>query len=639
MSIFGIFKDKKSSSAPSKTSNEKFTKTTLVTRDVVETIESLAKKHNISPKILDIKILANVLLYKTKKQDEFKKLPIDQKDKFYEEKNILHPNLEITQELKLEVFKRKSTSKFPIKIALGGNKNFTRIVVQIKKQDSVQYFDGLESEILAEINRKKARLNILLDFMDNGVDKEINKLVSHIRVNNAILEDFSFVVCEGVEPISLEEQKIIRKYEEIDKDNDEDKDDKVDHSDRSFIHSVKKGDVLLIVEDEKDEKFGRNVKGELLEPTEVQLDVSKQQFEIKVTSDFKITKDGNKTFYIANRNGFINEKEENSFEINDELVVDEISFKSTGSINGSKDGDVKLNIQSKDFMGDAIGQGMNIETTEIKVGGNVGNAAIVRAKLIDIGGQVHQSAKIFGDDIKVNIHKGYIEGGNIEVNSLESGKIVGDIVTVKTLIGGEIIAKEIRVGTVKSNVSLTASDYIEIDSLNGSGNIFTIDPLAHRGFKERMDSLHKKVDKLNEIVVQLTKQIKMIRRKIDNEKSKISAINEKIKEFKASKIQIPAAFIIKIKEQQEHIKKHNLLLKELKDVKIEKSLLDEELSELELSSVEAKVVNNSKWKEFNEVKFKIINPELELVFLPKEGEVAKTVIIEQVDDEYEIKKR
>ncbi len=638
MSIFGMFKSKDEdiSSASSKSNSNNFTKTVIVTRSVTETLESLAKMHNISSKVLDIKVLSSALFYKTKKQDKFKKLPIDQKDKFYEEKNILHPNLEITQELKLEVFKRTSSNKFPIKIILGGNKNFTKIVVNIKKQDNVQYFDGLEDEILSEINRKKARLDILLDFFDDGVDKEIKKLVSHIRVNNAILEDFSFVVCEGIEAVSLEEQKLIRKYEE--KDCIVDQEDKVDHADRSFIHSVKKDDVLLIVVDEKEEKFGRNVKGELLEPDAVQLDANNQP-DIKVTDDFKISKDGDKILYIAKRNGFINEKEENSFEINDELIVNEISFKSTGSINGSTDGDVKLNIQSKDAMHDAVGQGMNIETTELTVGGNVGSAATVKAKLVDIGGQVHQSAKVFGDEIKVNIHKGYIEGSNITINSLESGKIVGDIVTVKTLVGGEIIAKEIHVGTVTSNTTLTASDLIEIKMLNGNGNIFTIDPLAHRGFKERMEDLHKRIDEKNEIITQLTKSIKEIRRKIENEKDKIGAINKKIAEFKATQVQIPAAFMIKLKEQQKHIKQHNLLLKELKDVKMEKSSLDIELEELESTSVEAKVVNESKWKEFNEVKFKIINPALEVAFLPKEGEIANIITIEKNDGEYEIKKR
>ncbi len=168
MSIFGMFKDKNEdgSSAVKGSNSKKFSKTTLLTRDVIETLDSLSKIHDIPSKVLDIKVLSHALFYKTKKQDEFKKLPMDQKEKFYEEKNILHPNLEVTQELKLEVFKRKASNKFPIKIILGGNKNFTKIVVHIKKQENVQYFNGLEDEIVAEINRKKARLNILLGFFE-----------------------------------------------------------------------------------------------------------------------------------------------------------------------------------------------------------------------------------------------------------------------------------------------------------------------------------------------------------------------------------------------------------------------------------------------------------------------------------------
>jgi hypothetical protein len=126
---------------------------------------------------------------------------------------------------------------------------------------------------------------------------------------------------------------------------------------------------------------------------------------------------------------------------------------------------------------------------------------------------------------------------------------------------------------------------------------------------------------------------------IDREKENIVQINKSIEEMKKFGRQPLASLVMKLKDHQEKIKVFNSLLKELKDAKLRRDSLHEELTELNTSVLKAKVINHSPWREFNEVVFKLIEPPIEVSFLPKEGEVIKELTLRSSDEgEYNIKR-
>ena len=602
-----------------------FKKKVIESSDVAKDLEKIASAHNISSKELDFKIISYKTFYKNVDAPRYTELKEIEKEKFFKEENILNPQLEINQKLKIEVFE-KNSSKFPIKITMGANKTLTKVVATFKKQDEVQYFDGLETEILAILDKKKAKQKILLGCFDEQVRSEVKKLISSIRVNKKIQESVTFTICKAYDMQKHTIGEIIYKY----KDKEIDENQKVDHSQKGFMHTVKVGDLIIEVLKSRKGRVGRDCKGEILMLKEVEL--TDELPLIKVSKDFEVREQADKVQYFATKSGFINEVKENEFEISDELVINEVSFKTTGSIEAGDDQDIKINIECSDSMSDAIGAGVNIETSEIRAGGNVGNGASVKAKVIEIGGQTHQSAKLYGGDVSINLHKGYVEGDNITVDLLDGGKIVGDVVRVKKASGGEIEAKEVYIETVLSNVQVFASHHIELDKVEGEGNKFIIDVRAQRGFREKVEVIEANISDTKLNSAQLVKKIKKFKIKINSEKETTANIHERIKELREGGIKPPASLVVKLKENQNRIKEHNLLLKELKDARMKIEALNEDMKNLQSSVFSAKVINNSVWKEFNEVIFKIIDPPVSASHLLKEGEMAQEISLKALED-------
>jgi len=415
-----------------------FEKQVIETSDVPKDMQDIATKYGLNVKRLDYKILSYKTYYKKLESPRFKELKELDKERFCLEENILNPELEILQKFKIEIYE-KNSSTFPIKIAIGANKTLTKVVATFKKQDAVRYFDGLESEIFAELDKKKLKQKLLFCFFDGEVRGEVKKLVSSIRVNKKIEEDTTITICQSFEMIQNTVGEIIYKFKEKEADSGQ----KMDHSNKGFMHTVKEGDVIIEVLQAKEGRAGRNCRGNLISLKEIEL--SKAIPIINASEDIECKELEDKILYIARRSGFIHEAKQNSFEIRDELVVNEVSFKTTGSIEAGEDKDIKINIEGNDSMSDAIGSGVHIETSEVKAEGNVGNGAVVKAKIIEIGGQTHQSAKLYGGDVSVNLHKGYVEGETIKIDLLEGGKVDGDIVYVKKAAGGEINAREVYI--------------------------------------------------------------------------------------------------------------------------------------------------------------------------------------------------
>ncbi|HIP60583.1 MAG TPA: DUF342 domain-containing protein [Campylobacterales bacterium] len=621
MSLFGMLnKRKKEDIAPIE-----FEKKVIESSDIAKDLEEIACAHHIEVRTLDYKIISYKTYYKKIGSPRYRELKEIDREKFFKKENILNPELEILQKLKVEVYKRNS-SRFPIKIVIGGNKSLTKVVATIKMQEKVNYFDGLEREILSEIDKKKAKLKILLGCFDGDLRSEIKKLVSSIRVNKKIEKNVTIVLCQAYEMKKHTVGEIFYKFRE----KEEDSGQRVDHSNKGFMHTIKEGDVIIEVLQPKEGSVGRDCRGNLIALKEVEL--SNEIPEIKASEDIECKELEDKIVYIANRSGFINETKPNEFEISDEMIVNEVSFRTTGSIEAGSDKDIKIDIKCNDSMSDAIGAGVHIETSEVKAEGNVGNGAVVKAKVIEIGGQTHQSAKLYGGDVSVNLHKGFVDGENITIDLLDGGKVVGDVVRIKKASGGEIEAREVYIETVLSNVTVYASHYIELNKVEGTGNKFIIDAKAQRGFKEKVETIKAGISAVKSNMEKITKKIKQIKAKIYNEKETTIKIHERIIELRAGGTKPPASLVTKMRENQNRIKEHNLLLKELKDARMENETLAEDLTNLQSSVFDAKVINNSTWREFNEVIFRIIEPPISASHLLKDGEIAHEITLKAAED-------
>jgi DNA repair ATPase RecN len=171
-----------------------------------------------------------------------------------------------------------------------------------------------------------------------------------------------------------------------------------------------------------------------------------------------------------------------------------------------------------------------------------------------------------------------------------------------------------------------------LDKVEGTGNKFIIDAKAQNGFDGKVETIQAEIKQTQIKIEKVIKQIKLIKKKIHSEKENTQKIYLRIKELTAAKTKPPASLVAKMRENQNRIKEHNLLLKELKDAKIHNETLTEDMKNLQSSVFEAKVINNSSWKEFNEVTFKIIEPPVDAVHLLHEGEIAREIKLQALED-------
>ncbi len=599
------------------TSEVNFDKVVVTTTDLLTTIQTIVKEHQISPKRLDFKILS----YKTfrKKEGSSEEITTPAKE------DMLDPNVKFEQELRIEIFLKEERASFPIPISLSANSDFTTIRAVVKPQENISYFEGLEAEIIAEIDRRKAKAGILLGLQDEMMRKSVKKLVAIIRVNGALSKQTSFVVCEGIPMKEAVTNQLIEHY--IDEENKQ----------SNTMHVVSKGELVLEVIKAQPGENGRNCKGEMLIPNQVEL--SESGIDIKVSEDFEIKEEEDRILYYAKTAGHISRGVDNSFEIKEELVVDSVSVKTTGDINGGEESEVSVTIREDDSVVDAVGPGVEIDTFEINIAGSVANNAKIKAQKAQIKGQTHQSSYVEANSLQIHLHKGKAEGDIVEIDILEGGIVYADSVRVKQFNGGEVHAQRVYIGEVTNNAKVYASHHIEIDKITGNGNLFVVDAAAQRNFQEKFEVLSQKLSDVNYKLKKLPKLLKNKKHKIKTESESIAEIQKVLAEMKKYGKTPLASMTMKLKDHQNRIKEFNSLLQELKDAKLQAETLKEELAELNTSVLKAKVIHKSPWKEFNEVKFKLIEPPIEVSFLPKEGEVTRELALADTDEgEYQIKR-
>ncbi len=599
---------------------ESFREILIKTQDIKKSLEKISQKEAITLEALDFKIVSYNTFYQMGDTDTPKALNELNKDEVLSQENLLNPSFKIFQEYKVEVFQKEGTQSFPLSLAVGSNSDFTTVRVKIRAKESVKYDESFDARMRQEIDKRLAKNGILIGIWDEKLRAGIKRVISAIRVNGGLSKDVVLDVCNAIPPVYPINNKWIMHYKK-----GENKDEQYD------IYAVKRGDIVLEYLKSKEGRNGRNCKGEIIEVKSIELS-KESEVEIKVSDDFIIKEDDDRVLYIANKDGYI-KQEGDRYEIKEEFVVDSISKKNSGGIHVGDDSNISVVVTEGNSGVDAVGPGVEIDTHEICVAGHVANNAKIKAVEIEIKGQTHKSATIYGKNVKIHLHKGFVEGDEVEVEILEGGVIEGDIVRVGKLSGGEIRAKEVYIKEVLSNATVIASHLIEFDKIEGNGNKFIVDPKAQRGYEEKLKALQDEIAELERKIKSLPRELRGLKKRIESEQESIDEIKKSIQEMKKFDKTPPASMILKLRTHQERIKEFNSLVKELKDAKIHNEQLHEELKEISASAFEAKVINHSPWKEFNEVIFKLVEPPVEVSFLPKEEEFVEVLTLEEGEEE------
>lgn len=560
--------------------SSEFKSIVIDTSNVVKEIKNIATANRLQPLELGFKLLS-VTTYYSDEKNENHAMNQEEMALFLDDSFLLNPNLKITQNYRVEIYKI-GTETIPLphlpEITLSGNKNLTKIIATISQSHDVAYSSELEQRIIDDIQMKKIKTGILVGIRDQNMYKEVKKNCCHHSCECFLDKNHSFIVCSGVDEKAPVNDNLVLHYKK--KVNAKNSDGKVDYSKRGFILAVEKDECVLEYIKPQTGTSGRNCRGVFIPVPEPRISHTEV---INISENLTKKESETSIKYIANRGGYVN-FEKGLYDIQEHMEINEISFKSTGSIDASLDSNIKINIKETDILKDAIGAGMSVETAEVHVQGNVGSGARVKAKIVEIGGQTHQSSYIEADKIIITVHHGEANGQDVQIERLESGKVIADTVYVKQMTGGEIIAKVIKIDNLMSNAKIIASEKIEIVELKGSNNKLIIDPSVTKEFHEMIESITKKIEQLEEELKAYPRQLSSKKEYIDKNKPMAEMVKEKIMELKRNNVEPPVTLFAKVKDFQEKVMEYNTFLQTFKEKK-------EELREYknELSGVQNKV--------------------------------------------------
>ncbi len=607
--------------------------TVIRTQNIAKELMTLAKTYDTKIENIDFNIL-DIQTYVRENKDgaehEWEEITADELYELDEKEAFLNPNFQMKQMYEIEFFQKEQDEDLykDFNLAVGANATKCKVYLSIKEGSKVEYNKNFEQDLLMMINKRKIRAGVLVNIFDEMLGDAVFKLSSHVKVEEKVIYNKSetLLIAESIEPtITIDDALVFhyKKEKEQHADNE-----KIDHSARGFIKSVVKDELLIEYIKPQEGKPGRNCRGEFMVPKPPEV---KNEPKFTVDDTIRVVDDTKSTKYLANVNGYIS-LEGTTYTIKKEMDIGAIDFKSTGSIETALSADVSINVKEANSDKDAVGNGMIVEVTEIHIEGNVGSNAKINAIKAVVEGQTHKTSQIRAESLKINIHKGAAYGKKVNITRLEHGIVDCDEALIMQAIGGDIRAKEITIEVCASYVKATASRFIEIKKLHGGENIFTIDPLLK---KDAKNSVNKNKDKVNEIEIELRdskKEIVKYMGLIEENATAFNDVKKRLMHYKKNGVKMPTSFVRQYKHFHAMQETLSTLKKDFDVKKDTLQLLTADSASLQDNIFDARVINRDHWVGYNEIKFKLIDPPIDVVYFPKEGSHEKVFGLVEVDD-------
>jgi len=573
--------------------------------------------------ILEIKTECKVVGESQPRQIAEDKLNVFDNDKFYVDRV---ESIKQSYLVKFYDVRRAKPTPLP-NVSVNANKNLTKILATVSQNADTVYFKEFDKKLINFIYKKLIKVGILVGIRNKTMLEEVAKISSVLRVKEFIDKDYTFAVTVGVNVVPSTDDALIYHYKT--KIRNVDENDKIDYANRGYLLGVVENELIIEYVKLRDGTSGRDVRGNFLPAQKAKATITKMP---EHTENIYAKEDNEGIKFFAKKPGYVKE-EKGVFDIKDELDVNEITFKTTGSVDTGLDTNVTLNVKEKDLTKDAIGTGMTVEANEVNVEGNVAANAVVKANKVTIGGQTHAKALIEAKEAKIAVHIGSFEGESVEIDRLEGGKVKAKKAVIKSVIGGEIIAESVAIDTLVSNSNIIIADTLEIKKLKGVNNKILVDFSMIKNTGEQINERMAKIKAIREQIVKMPRTLESKRCVIEENKGPINVIKAKIEELKSTNNTPPVTFMKKLKEYQQLVHEYNALLKEFREKKAVIAELKSEIANIQDGIFNSKVINHSNWREFNEIKFRLVDPARDITYSTRENEIARVITIAKVETE------
>lgn len=507
--------------------------------------------------------------------------------------------------------------------------NDTLAYFVIKKGSRLSYYDGLYEDFLDYITEQKLRLNIMPYLFDEDYKGTIKGFVEVIEKIKKITfkEDKKILISKGVDEVKSVNSEICMSIEENNDVGAEDSEGKVDYANRGFLLSCIEGEQLFEFIKPQQGRHGRTCKGKIIEVDTVNID-AKPTFTvedgIEVQDSFENIK------YLSTKSGYL-VKTGNQYDVSNSINVEEISFKTTGTIDSDLDSEISINVIKENPLEDAIEEGMHVRVQKLSIEGSIGPNTQIEARDISITGQSHNDSSIKCVNAHIGLHKGKIVARKVEVDTLEGGEIIADVAIIKNATRGKIKAKTIEISMLGSHVIMEASEYIQVQRIRGEENTFILDPLINDGFNSKKDDDKIYLKKLEDELKLLLKKYKDTQAKVKSNLEPCEKIKAAIIKSKKQGIKISSGLIQKFKSCKVMRVHYRRLKEEVEYKKSQYAKLKKKLFSNDSNVMDAKIMLKEPIQGYNHIIYKLNNPERKIQI--KTNESMSKRVFKLIEDE------
>ena len=608
----------------------KVSSATIDTENVYEDLKLASEASQVPINDVDVDILAIHSKYIIGEENS---VSVDDPSIFDDDEFFSDPKLLIEQSYRVRYYDKTVTPKTSLpKISIATNKNLTKIMAKIYATDTIKYANDFADELENAINRTLLKYGFLIGIRNSNLKSEVKRIASVLRVNGQIEKDTVFEVATGVDPIYPVDDAIIYHYKEKMGENEDD-------PNASVLAVVSEGEVVIEYVKSKQGHPGRNLKGEAIAVEEPK---TQNQIEIKTTDKIAKEESEDGIKYIAKQQGYISE-ENGVFDIKEKLEVNEVSLKTTGSIDAGLDSDVTINVAESDVMKDAIGAGMSIETSTLNVQGSVAQGANIKAKMVHIGGQTHGKSVINAVNAEINVQLGLLEcEQTATIGRIENGTINAKVVRADSALGATITAEEIYIKEVYANCTFTASKIIAVDKVFGSDNRFIIDITQIPQYAKNLKIYTEEKTTLQRQINKIKQELQAKRSLINANASSVSFVKKRIEEIERTKAEAPMSLVNKLKDYQALVYEYNDKAKHYKAQNERYNEVITALTNMQDMIFSSKIINKGRWAELNDIKFELVEPRKTVAYTTRENELVMVFSLKHIEiageDIYELKK-
>ncbi len=399
----------------------------LTTKNIKESINQIAKRFD----LCDYELVQYSTFLYDSNNGEINSIS----DKSLNEDIFLHPDLRVLQEYTIIFREYDSEDEMPDKlldVKLNASKDLCEVYADIKLSDDVPYTkDEINSQIISEINKKKALHGVLLgifeDNMFETLDFKVEELMRTMSVRMVVAKS-------KFRAIDTQRFEIQRVFLENKKDINS-----------QFIHTTQ-GRVLLRVTPYRKGVGGRSCFGRYLYFQDYEQGVLP---EITYDSDnVELVSDASgRLAYVARRNGVV-EFDNYRIDVKDSVMLSKISQAKTGDIELD---DVGVYVKAIDELDDSVENGTSVESEKLDVDTMVGANSKVKSSEVTVRASTHSTSSIEAYIANIKIHKGTLKAHKADIGTLEHGFVEANEVYIENVLGGKVVAENVKIKNIQAS--------------------------------------------------------------------------------------------------------------------------------------------------------------------------------------------